>query len=73
MSILRPKHFFPVAELARAHPLEQIEILLDGPVPPRAFRTRYGDRASSLANLLLRLVVHIGQPFSDQLRPTAYN
>ena len=64
---LSPKHFLPVAELARAHPLEQIEILFDGPVPPRAFRTRHGHRAASLANLLLRLIVHIGESFFYQL------
>lgn len=35
----------PVGELAAAHPVEQIEVFLDGTVPVWAFRARLRQRA----------------------------
>lgn len=63
---LRAQHLRAVGEFAVLHTLEQVEVLLDRPVAPRRGRTRHGDRAAVFADLLLRLVVHVGQSLADQ-------
>ena len=63
---LRAQDLRPVGELAVLHPLEEVEVLLDAAVTPWRRRARYGDRAAVLADLLLRLVVDVGQPLLDE-------
>ena len=64
---LGTQHLLAVGELARLHAFEQVEVLLRRTVAPRRLFARLGDRAAAFADLLLRLVVDIGQPFADQL------
>ena len=64
---LGAQHLLAVGELARLHAFEQVEVLLRRTVAPRRLFARLGDRAAAFADLLLRLVVDIGQPFADQL------
>ena len=62
----RTQHLFAVSELAVFHPFEQVEVLFRRPAAPRALLARHGHRTPALTNLLLRLIVHISQPFTDQ-------
>lgn len=62
----RTQHLRAVGELAALHPLEEVEVLLHRAVAPRRRGARYGDRAAVLANLLLGLVVDVGQPLLDE-------
>ena len=59
---LGAQHLLAVGELARLHAFEQVEVLLRRTVAPRRLFARLGDRAAAFADLLLRLVVDIGQP-----------
>jgi hypothetical protein len=49
---LGAQHARAVGELAGAHPLEQIEVLLDRPVAVRAVLAGLGQRAAMLADLV---------------------
>ena len=57
----------PVGELAGAHPLEQVEALVDRPVAARAVPARLGQRAAVLPDLVGRQVVDVGLAVPDQL------
>src|SRR5690606_40303390 len=48
---LRAQGARAIGELARAHPAEQVEVFLDGPVAVRRIATRFGQRAAILAHL----------------------
>ena len=60
-----------VGELAVAHPLEQVEVLVGRSIAPRAVPTRLGERAAVLADLVGRQVVdvRVARSGSDR-RPT---
>ena len=63
---LRAQRVFALGELAVAHPLEEIEALLDRAVAPRALGG--GVRVAAVfLELLRRQLAHIGQTFFDQL------
>ncbi len=64
---LGAQHLRPVGELAAAHALEQVEVLLRRAVAPRRLPARHRHGAAALTDLLLRLVVHVGQALADQL------
>ena len=71
---LRPQHSGAVRELARPHPAQQIEALLDRAVPPGAVGSGFGQGAPGAADLLGALVVDIGlaaphQPFGPVVEP----
>ena len=57
---LRAQHARAVRELAGAHALEQVEVLLGRAVAPGAVRARLGERAAVLADLLGAEVVDVG-------------
>ena len=60
-----------LGELARAHALEQVQVLLHRAVAVGAVLARLGQRAAVLAHLLRAQVVDIGLALLDQLaRPT---
>ena len=63
----RAQHPRPVGELARAHPLEEVQALLDRPVAPRAVPAGLGQRAAVLADLVRREVVDVGLARPDQV------
>ena len=67
MSILRAQHARAVGELARAHPREQVEVLLDRPVAPRAVAAGLGQRAAVLADLVGGQVVDVGLAGPDEV------
>ena len=67
MSILARSTCSPVGELAAAHPVEQIEVFLDGTVPVWAFRARLRQRAPAGADFLGALAVHIRLAVTDEL------
>ena len=56
---LGAEHVRAVRELARPHPPQQIEILLDRAIAIRAVRARHRDGAAALADLLLALRVDV--------------
>ena len=64
---LGAEHMLPVGELAVAHPVEQIEVFLDGTVPVWAFRARLRQRAPAGADFLGALAVHIRLAVTDEL------
>ena len=64
---LGPQHPRAVLELARAHAREQVEVLVDGPVPVRRVRARRRQRAARLAGLVGGLVVDERVPRLDQV------
>ena len=67
---LGAKHAAAVRELARLHPAEEVQVLLHAAVAPRALYARLAHRAAILADLLLRLVVYIGQTLlNEHFRP----
>ena len=63
----RAQHARAVGELAGAHPLEEVEALLDRPVAPRAVPAGLGERAAVLADLVGGEVVHVGLAGPDQV------
>ena len=64
---LRPQHPGAVGELARAHPREQVQVLLDRPVAVGGVRAGLGERAPGLADLVGGQVVHERPPGLHQL------
>ena len=64
---LGAQHARAVGELPRPHPREEVEVLLDGPVPPRAHAARLGERAAGGAHLLGALVVDVRAARPDEL------
>ena len=56
-----------VRELAAPHPVEQVEVLVDRPVPERAVAAGLGESAPVGADVIGRQVVDIGMAGSDQL------
>ena len=66
---LRAQHVRAVGELTGLHPPQQIQILLDGPVPIRAVHPGGRHRSSIDADLLLALRVDVRLPLlHEQLR-----
>ena len=63
----RAQHSRPVGELAGAHPLEEVEALLDRAVAAGAVPAGLGERAAVLADLVGREVVHVGLAGPDQV------
>ncbi len=61
------QHARAVGELAAAHPLEEVEVLLDRAVAPRAVPAGLGQRAAVLADLVGREVVDVGLAGPDQV------
>ena len=61
-----PQHPRAVGELARAHPLEQVEALVDRPVPPGAVPAGLRQRAAVLADLVGGQVVDVGLAGPDE-------
>jgi hypothetical protein len=61
-----PEHPGAVRELARAHALEQVEALLDRPLPPGAVRARLGQGAAMPADLVGGEVIDVGLADLDQ-------
>ncbi len=61
------QHARPVGELALPHPLEEVEVLLDRPVAPRAVPAGLGERAAVLADLVGGEVVDVGLAGPDQV------
>ncbi len=64
---LGPQRARAVGKLAGAHPLEQVEVLLDAAVAVRAVAARLGERAAILADLVGVQVADIGLARLDQL------
>ena len=64
---LGAQHARAVRELAGAHALEQVQVLLDRAVAVGAVLARLGQRAAVLADLLGAQVIHIGLALLDQL------
>ena len=62
---LRAEDLFAICEFACAHAFEEIEILFDGTVAPRAFLAGLGQRAAGLADLVGRLVIDVGEALLD--------
>ena len=60
------KHFLPFCILSGLHFPEELEVFLHGTVPPGAGRTGFVHGAAAGANLVLILVVHIGQAPLDE-------
>ncbi len=67
MSILRAQHARAVGELAGAHAREEVEVLLDRPVPPRTLAAGLGERAAVLADLVGGEVVDVGLAGPDEV------
>jgi hypothetical protein len=66
-----PEHVRPVLELAGPHALEEIEALLDRPVPVRTRGSSLGNRAATRPDLLQARAVHVRLPVADQLKSMA--
>ena len=64
---LGPEHLLPFRVLAGFHFPEQLEVLLRGAVPPGAGGAGLVHGAAVLPDLLLGLVVHIGQAAFDEV------
>ena len=62
-----PQHPLTVGELAGPHATEQVQVLINRPVPPGAVGARFGEAASGGRDGRRVLVVHIGQPGPDQV------
>ena len=60
-------HACAVGELAVPHPLEEVQVLLDRAVPPRAVAAGLGERAAVLADLVGREIVHVGLAGADEM------
>ena len=63
----RPQRACAVGKLARAHAPEEIQVLLDRAVAPRAVATRLGQGAAVGAGVLGAEVADVGQALLDQL------
>ena len=63
----RPQHARAGGEFARPHPFEQRAVLGRSPAAARAVRPRLRQRPAVFADLLRRLVVHIGEAPGDQM------
>jgi hypothetical protein len=61
------QHARAVREVACSHPLEQVQVLLDRPVPPGAVSARLGERAPVLADLVRGEVVDVGLASPDEV------
>ena len=61
---LGPERLRAVGEFAGPHPAEEVEVLLDGPVPARAFLSRLGQRPAVFGDLLRAQVADIGLALS---------
>ena len=59
------QHLRAVGKFTVLHADKEVEILLDRAVAPRRLLARFGDGTAIFANLLLRLVIDISQPFFD--------
>ncbi len=67
---LGPQHLGPLCELAGTHPAEQVEVLLDAPVPVGGLDPGVAVAAALSRDRLAVLVVDVGEPGRDQvLRP----
>src|SRR5262249_11753388 len=64
---LRPQRLRTFVEVAAAHPLEELEVLLDAPAAIRALAASFGQRPAGLAQLLERQVVHVRLARLDEL------
>ena len=64
---LCPEHFLSIRILPVPHFPEQAQILPDAAVPPRALLSGSLDSTAPLPDLLLGLVIHVCQPFPDQV------
>ena len=64
---LRPQRPRAVGKLAGPHPLEKIEVLLDGPRAVRAGPARLGEGAAMVADLLGREIADVRLAGADQL------
>ena len=70
---LGPQRLGAVGELALAHPLEQVEVLLDRAVAVGAVLARLGQRAAVLADLVAGQVADVRLALLDQLdRPLVH-
>ena len=64
------EHFLPFCILSGLHLAEELEVLFYGTIPPRAFHAGLVHGAAVLTDLLLGLVIHIGQaPLDEVFRP----
>ena len=57
----------PIGELARAHPLEQVQVFLDRSAAVRTVASGFGERAAILADLVGGEVVYVGIAGLDQV------
>jgi hypothetical protein len=64
---LGPQRVRAIGELALAHPLEQLQILLDSAIAIRAFPAGLGQRAAILAHLVAGQVADVRFTLADQL------
>ena len=64
---LRAQHTRAVGELARPHPREQVQALLDGAIAPRAGDARLGERPAVLADLVRGQVVDVRLAGADEV------
>jgi hypothetical protein len=62
----QPQHVRAVSELARAHPPQQVEILVDAAVAIRSRRAGLRQRSTRPANLVGRLAVDIREALGDE-------
>ncbi len=67
MSIFARSTRAPFGNSPAAHPLEEVQVLLDRPIPPGALATRLGERAAMLADLVGREVVDVGLAGPDEV------
>ena len=61
------QHPGAVGEVATAHLAEQLEVLVDGPIPPGAVPARLRERAAVFPDLVRRQVVDVREAEADQL------
>jgi hypothetical protein len=64
---LRAQRTRAIGELALAHAMEQVEVLLDAAVAVRRIAARLGEGAAVFAHFLCRQVAHEGIALADQL------
>src|SRR5690606_19347759 len=63
---LRPQGVRPIGELALAHALEQVEVLLHAAIPVGAVAPRGGEVTAPLGDLLGGEAAHVGLPLPDE-------
>ena len=61
------QHLAPIGELAGFHAAKEVEVLFHGAVAVRALGAGFGGYAAARADLLLALVVHVGETVHNQL------